>query len=125
MTKAAIPEGPGQLTDEWLTDALRGSGALDAASVSGHTWELVEMQGAAATVARVTLDYDAAEDGEPRSLVAKFATPHVPRPVVEQRAVARSEMAALPGNPRTQCLLATGARCACCCAAAGAGDIRR
>ena len=78
MTKAAIPEGPGQLTDEWPTDALRGSGALDAASVSGYTWELVEMQGAAATVARVTLDYDAAEDGEPRSLVAKFATPHAP-----------------------------------------------
>ena len=34
------------------------------------------MQGATATVARVTLDYDGNEDGAPRSLVAKFATPY-------------------------------------------------
>jgi hypothetical protein len=78
MANAAIPEAPEQLTDQWLTDALRGGGVLDTVSVSGHTSELVEMQGATATVARVTLDYDATEDGAPRSLVAKFATPHAP-----------------------------------------------
>ncbi len=78
MANAAIPESPDQLTDQWLTGALRRAGALNAASVSGHTCELVEMQGATATVVRVTLDYDAHEESAPRSLVAKFATPHAP-----------------------------------------------
>ncbi len=110
MANAAIPEGPDQLTDRWLTDALRRAGALDAASVSGHSCELVEMQGAAATVVRVTLDYDAVEDGAPRSLVAKFATPHAPiREVMHGFGLYLSEvefyrqLGADPGIPTPRC----------------------
>ncbi len=78
MTDHPIPASPEQVTDEWLTSTLREDGAVDRASVSAHTTELVEMQGAAAVVARLELDYDLVEVGAPRSLVAKFASPHEP-----------------------------------------------
>lgn len=78
MTGHGIPESPEQVTDGWLTSALREDGAVAQASVISHTTELVEMQGAAAVVARLELDYDLVEAGVPRSLVAKFASPHEP-----------------------------------------------
>ena len=78
MTGHGIPESPEQVTDGWLTSALRENGAVAQASVISHTTELVEMQGAAAVVARLELDYDLVEAGAPRSLVAKFASPHEP-----------------------------------------------
>ena len=40
MIGAAIPAGPEQLTDEWLTAALRTAGVLDEARVIGHEAEL-------------------------------------------------------------------------------------
>ncbi len=73
-----IPASLEQVSDEWLTSALREDGAVREASVTGHTTELVEAQGAAAVVARLELDYDRAEARAPRSLVAKFASPHDP-----------------------------------------------
>ena len=78
MTSLPIPASPEQVTDEWLTSALRGDGALRRASVTAHTMELPEPQGAAAVVARFGLDYDVVEEDAPRSLVAKFASPHGP-----------------------------------------------
>jgi hypothetical protein len=78
MTNHPIPASPEQVTDEWLTSTLREDGAVARASVTAHTTELVEMQGAAAVVARLELDYDLVEVGAPRSLVAKFASPHEP-----------------------------------------------
>lgn len=78
MTDGAIPASPEQLTDAWLTSALRDCGALKCASVMAHTAEPVEFQGAAGVVARCALDYDILEEGAPRSLVAKFASPHEP-----------------------------------------------
>jgi aminoglycoside/choline kinase family phosphotransferase len=78
VTEHLIPESPEQVSNEWLTSALRQDGAISRAAVTAHTGELVEMQGAAAVVARLELDYDLAEAGAPRSVVAKFATPHEP-----------------------------------------------
>ncbi len=78
MMDSAIPASPEQVTAAWLTSALRQDGALDRASVVAHTTELVEWQGAAGIVARFELDYDLPEAGAPRSLVAKFASPHEP-----------------------------------------------
>src|SRR3990172_13318827 len=76
--KRPIPESPEQVSDAWLTSALRRKGVLHQASVTAHTTELVEMQGAAAVVARFGLRYDVAEAAAPRSVVAKFASPHAP-----------------------------------------------
>lgn len=78
MADHQIPETPEQVTDDWLTRALRESGAVEQASVTGHRSELVKMQGAAAVVTRIELDYDTADSGAPTSLIAKFASPHAP-----------------------------------------------
>ena len=78
MTHHTIPATPEQVTDEWLSSVLRESGAVAQASVIAHTTELVELQGAAAVVARLELEYDAVAEAAPRSVVAKFASPHEP-----------------------------------------------
>ncbi len=78
MTSDAIPETPDAVTDAWLTETLRQGGAIADAQVTGHTTALVEQQGAAAVVARFGLTYDTDEPTAPRSLVAKFASPHEP-----------------------------------------------
>ena len=75
---SVIPGSPGQLSNEWLTSALREDGVLHQASVTAHKMELAETQGAAAVVARVQLEYDRPEPGAPRSLIAKFASPYEP-----------------------------------------------
>lgn len=74
MTSAKIPKGPDELTNSWLTEALRQGGTVIRAAVSAHSIEPVAVRIiGGATVARVTLDYDVREDGAPRCLVAKFA----------------------------------------------------
>jgi hypothetical protein len=78
MTGQPIPERPEEATDEWLTSVLRGGGALERASVTAHTTELVEDQGAASVIVRMELQYDRSETGAPRSLVGKFAPTHEP-----------------------------------------------
>jgi len=74
----AIPATPEEVTDGWLTSRLRESGAIKNARVTAHTTQLIEPQGAAGIVARLELDYDRAEPKAPRSIVAKFASPHGP-----------------------------------------------
>jgi hypothetical protein len=80
MTAAAstIPENPDQVTDAWLTERLRESGCLRSGTVIHHESALLETQGAAGIVARITLTYDRAEAAAPRTLIAKFASPYVP-----------------------------------------------
>jgi hypothetical protein len=74
----AIPASPDEVTDGWLTSRLREGGALGRARVKAHTTSLLELQGAAGVVARLELEYDRSEPQAPRSLVAKFASPHAP-----------------------------------------------
>jgi hypothetical protein len=73
-----LPEAPDQVTDAWLNDALRESGALTQSRVVAHVVEPLLSQGAAGVVARFTLEYDRREDGAPRTIVGKFAAPYAP-----------------------------------------------
>lgn len=77
MTSGVIPGSPDQLSDEWLTSALREAGAIQQARVAGHT-QLAVSQGAAGVVTRLQIEYDRPEPGAPQSLVAKFASPYEP-----------------------------------------------
>src|SRR4051812_14314001 len=73
MTDPSIPAGPGELTCERLTQALRSGGAINAAQVTSCRVELFgEGKGFSGQIARVGLDYDVAEPGAPASIVAKF-----------------------------------------------------
>ena len=72
-----IPAGPSALTPEWLTRALRSTGAVAGASVTSCRVELFgEGKGFSGQLARVGLRYDVAEAGAPASMVAKFQLPH-------------------------------------------------
>jgi len=73
-----IPPTPDDITDAWLTARLRDAGLLRDARVVAHTAEPVESQGAAGVVARIVPAYDHDEAAAPRTLVAKFASPHAP-----------------------------------------------
>ena len=69
----ALPDGPDQLTPEWLTAALRDAGVLDGASVASAEAELIaEERGIGGRVARVRLRYDRPAPRAPASLVAKL-----------------------------------------------------
>ena len=70
-----LPAGPEELTPAWLTDALRGAGAVRRAMVARASWERIgEDRGFTGVLARVRLQYEGADAGEdaPASLVAKF-----------------------------------------------------
>lgn len=74
----AIPDGPEQLTHDWLDATLRRRGVLRDAHVIAHRMEISETHGAAAIIARIELNYDCTDEGAPRALVAKFASPYEP-----------------------------------------------
>jgi hypothetical protein len=68
-----IPAGPEELTAEWLTEALRSSGVLKSASVTGiQSTPIGEGSGFIGQLAQVALEYDRPEPGAPSSLIAKF-----------------------------------------------------
>ena len=52
-TVAQVPSGPDQLSNAWLTAALRGAGAIGESAVSSHSWKAVERPGAADIVVRI------------------------------------------------------------------------
>jgi hypothetical protein len=69
-----IPFHADHLTVEWLTDALRASGALSQARVTALTTRLLgNAKGMTGQLARVSLDYDTDHTDAPRSLIAKFS----------------------------------------------------
>lgn len=73
MSKLTIPDGPGELTAEWLTSALRSSGALTSAEVISLDSETIaEGVGLMGQLACVKPHYDRPEAAAPRSLIAKF-----------------------------------------------------
>ena len=73
MTKLQIPAGPQELTPQWLTHALRQTGAIEGATVRSFDAETIaEGVGLIGQLARVRLHYDGAEAGAPASLIAKF-----------------------------------------------------
>ena len=65
---------PGEVTDKWLTDVLRLSGAITKASVTSHATKIIgEGVGFMGELARVSLQYDKPEPGAPAVVIAKFA----------------------------------------------------
>lgn len=84
MTDLDIPSVPDDLKPEWLTQALRGGGAIRDATVTSVEKEVLgQGAGFMGQLARVRLSYDKDEPGAPRSLIAKF-----PSNIPENRAVA-------------------------------------
>lgn len=75
MATLPIPAGLGALTPEWLTQALRQTGAItEAAVASFDSRRIAEGVGYMGELAQITLRYDRPEAGAPRSLIAKFPT---------------------------------------------------
>ncbi len=73
MGTTSYPTAPEQVTSEWLTRALRGSGALKDASVASHRAKIIgEGVGFMGQLAHIALDYDRPEPDAPRSVIAKF-----------------------------------------------------
>jgi hypothetical protein len=70
-----FPRARDEITDAWLTSALRGAGVLDAGRVVGHDIGPVTEQGQTTDVVRIALRYDMPEAGAPASVVLKLATP--------------------------------------------------
>lgn len=70
------PAHLGELSDEWLTHAMRSGGYLDgSATVAGHTASRIgEGAGFLGDLARVELTYAGTPDGAPTSMIAKFPT---------------------------------------------------
>jgi hypothetical protein len=66
--------GPDEVDASWLTDALRGSGAITEATVVSYTAEPVGT-GQVGHNVRFTLTYDRAEPTAPLTVVAKFPSP--------------------------------------------------
>jgi hypothetical protein len=71
-----IPQSPEELTNEWLTAALREGKHIQASKVTSFTTEIVgQGVGFVGLLARVLLEYDRPEPGAPSSLVGKFPSP--------------------------------------------------
>jgi hypothetical protein len=69
----SLPPGPTALTPEWLTQALRSTATITAATVTScHIERFGEGKGFSGQIARVRLSYDFAEAGAPASMIAKF-----------------------------------------------------
>jgi hypothetical protein len=78
VTDLATPAGPGALTSDWLTQALRSTGTITDARVTSWQIDLFgEGKGFSGQIARVGLSYDIAEANAPASLIAKFQVPPV------------------------------------------------
>ncbi len=72
-TVRTFATNPRELTDEWLTEVLRQSGAITNASVTSHATKIIgEGVGFMGELARVSLQYDTPEPGAPAVVIAKF-----------------------------------------------------
>ena len=94
VTVEPVPSGPDKLSNEWLTAALRRSGAIGESAVSTHSWKSVERPGAAGIVVRITLDYEGpSEAAAPQTIIAKFASQYAPlRSLLNSHGLYRTEV---------------------------------
>jgi hypothetical protein len=71
-----LPLYLGDLTAEWLTEALLSTGVLAAARVTAYEAQpLIGVKGMTGQLVRLRLAYDRDEPAAPRTLVAKFSAP--------------------------------------------------
>ena len=83
MAKLKIPAGPQEITPEWLTQALRQTGAITKATVESFDLKAIgEGAGFMGQLAQLALRYEGSDAGAPRSLIAKF-----PSDIPENRGV--------------------------------------
>jgi aminoglycoside/choline kinase family phosphotransferase len=69
----SYPTSPAEITSEWLTTALRQSGAITKANVRSFDSKVIgEGAGLLGELVKLSLQYDKAEPDAPRSLIAKF-----------------------------------------------------
>ena len=73
-TPLTIPETPAEITEEWLTQALRAGGVISDATavISIERETLGEGAGFIGQIARLTLTYDGPAEGAPRTVIAKL-----------------------------------------------------
>jgi len=75
MGERAYPANPTEITAEWLTTALRKSGAIESSRVTSFDAKVIgEGAGLFGQLAKVALTYDKAGPSAPSSLIAKFPT---------------------------------------------------
>lgn len=75
MMDLPIPNSVAEITSEWLTEALRSGGAINAARVSSFEREPIAAGvGFLGELARFRLTYDMLEPGAPATLIAKAPT---------------------------------------------------
>ena len=73
MEKRAYPTNPAEITAEWLTAALRNSGAIEDATVTSFDATVIgEGAGILGQLSKVALTYDTPEEGAPKSVIGKF-----------------------------------------------------
>jgi thiamine kinase-like enzyme len=73
MAKVKLPAGPAELTTDWLTNALRETGTITEAAVTGLDYKIIgEGEGVLGQLARFRLQFDKPEGGAPATLVGKF-----------------------------------------------------
>src|SRR5919199_2579865 len=74
LRNLGVPDGPDDVTAEWLTETLRRAGSPAATRVMGFDVEpLAAGRGFVARTVRFRLRFDEAPRGAPASLIAKFA----------------------------------------------------
>jgi len=72
MSQLSIPAHLKDLTPEWLTEALKGGGFIQNASVTSiNIKEIGAGTGLMSAIARIRLEYDKLEPNAPLSLIAK------------------------------------------------------
>ncbi|MEO0794718.1 MAG: phosphotransferase [Verrucomicrobiota bacterium] len=89
---SSVPHRVEDITNEWLTAILRDSGAVQSSQVVSNTTKILGQDiGFLSVVAKVSLEYDQAEEGAPASIVIKFETLHPERRgiAIEQQAFER------------------------------------
>lgn len=76
MADTMIPRTPGDITSEWLTSALRGTGTIKKSAVTSFELDpdIAAGAGFMGQLARLKLHYDKPELNAPSSLIAKFPT---------------------------------------------------
>jgi len=73
MAKVKLPAGPQDVAADWLAGALRETGVISGATVTGLDYEIIGVGvGILGQLARCNLTYDSPEAGAPKTLIGKF-----------------------------------------------------
>ena len=74
MADIKIPKNPDEITNHWLTEALRESGRLKGANIFNHAVQSFEIGIGSANIVRISVEYDPPVEGSPSSMIAKFVS---------------------------------------------------